>query len=164
MGRVGYGARARVAGFVVNLVVTLALVKPFGMPGVLVGTLFATIATNAYLQVRVDQLLGISQWRSVFSWLLPLLGAALPPILLDRLLILALPVSAQHHRGSAFLAFIVVVIVNYVAFVVAIRFSGFLNDDDVRYLRRSLPGPMAKVLSPRVLGLLVRSPKLVSSS
>ena len=164
MGRVGYGARARVAGFVVNLVVTLALVKPFGMPGVLVGTLFATIATNAYLQVRVDQLLGISQWRSVFSWLLPLLGAALPPILLDRLVILALPVSAQHHRGPAFLAFIIVVMVNYVAFVVAIRFSGFLSDDDVRYLRRSLPGPMAKVLSPRVLGLLVRSPKLVSSA
>lgn len=160
MGRVGYGARARFAGFVVNLVVTVAMVKPFGMPGVLVGTLLATIATNAYLQVRVDQLLGISQWRSVLSWLLPLVGAALPVILLDRLLIAALPVSAQHHRGPALIAFLVIVVVNYATLVVAIRISGFLDGDDVRYLRRSLPGPLSKLLRPRVLTLLVRRSRL----
>jgi O-antigen/teichoic acid export membrane protein len=163
LGRVGYGARARVAGFIVNLVVTVALVKPLGMPGVLIGTLLATIATNAYLQVRVDQLLGISQWRSVFSWLLPLLAAALPPIILDRLTIAFMPASVAHHRGPALVAFAVLTVINYVAFVVAVRLSGFLTGEDVRYLRRSLPGPMRKLASPRLLSLLVRSSAMAAA-
>ena len=159
LGKVGYGVRARLAGFIVNLVATIALAIPFGMPGVLVGTLLATVTTNAYLQIRVNQLLDISGWTSVWEWMLPLMAATAPAILLDRLVIAFLPASVQHHRLPALAALGILLVVNYVVLVAGIRTVRYLGEQDVTFLRRSLPGPVRKILKPKVVALLVRPAK-----
>jgi O-antigen/teichoic acid export membrane protein len=163
LGRVGYGVRARFAGFFVNLAATIALAIPYGMPGVLVGTLLATITTNGYLQVRVNQLLDLSFWRAVWSWLLPLIGTALPPIVIDRLLISAMPDSVVHQRGPALAAIAVLLVINYLLFVIGLRVSKFLKAEDVGYLRRSLPGPLRKLMRPGLIGVIVGREAAVGS-
>jgi len=160
MGRVGYGVRARFAGFIVNLVATIALAIPFGMPGVLLGTLLATITTNGYLQVRVNQLLGITTWTSVWKWMLPLIAATAPAILADRLVIALLPAAVQQHRLPALIALGVLLVVNYAVLLLGLRTWRYLEQADVAYLRRSLPGPMRKVLRPRIVNLIVRPDKV----
>ena len=162
LGKVGYGVRARLAGFVVNLVATIALAIPFGMPGVLIGTLLATITTNAYLQIRVNQLLGITGWTSVWQWMLPLMAATAPAIVIDRLVIALMPASVEHHRLPALAALGILLVVNYVVLLLGIRAWRYLGDQDVTFLRRSLPGPLRKVLSPRVVSMLVRPDKAVA--
>ena len=159
MGKVGYGVRARLAGFIVNLLATIALAIPFGMPGVLLGTLLATLTTNAYLQIRVNQLLGINGWTSVWQWMLPLMAAAAPAMIADRVVIALLPASVQHQRLPALAALGVLLIVNYVVLLVGLRAWRYLGEQDVTFLRRSLPGPARKLLSRRVVGLLVRPTK-----
>ena len=160
MGKVGYGVRARLAGFIVNLIATIALAIPFGMPGVLMGTMLATLTTNAYLQIRVNQLLGINGWTSVWKWMLPLIAATAPAIAADRIVIALLPASVQHHRLPAFAALGVLLVVNYVVLVVGLRAWRYLGEQDVTYLRRSMPGPARKLFSPRVVALLVRPTKV----
>ena len=162
MGKVGYGVRARFAGFAVNLVATIALAIPFGMPGVLLGTLLATVTTNAYLQIRVNQLLSLSGWTSVWRWMLPLMAAVAPAILVDRLVIALMPVSVEHHRMPALAALGVVLVVNYVVLIAGLRAWRYLDQQDVTFLRRSLPGPMRKLLRPRVVRLLIRPEKVGS--
>ncbi|MEI8050351.1 MAG: oligosaccharide flippase family protein [Actinomycetes bacterium] len=156
MGRVGYGARARVLAFVVNLVVTLALVMPFGMPGVLIGTLLATITSTAYLQLRVNQLLGITAWTSTWNWAIPLACATVPAIVIDRLAIAVLPASTTLGRGPAITALIGLTGLNYLVFVIGLRLSRFLTADDVRYVRRALPGPVRRLARPWMVPMLVR--------
>jgi O-antigen/teichoic acid export membrane protein len=162
MGKVGYGVRARFAGFIVNLVATIALAIPFGMPGVLLGTLLATLTTNGYLQIRVNQLLDLNGWTSVWQWMLPLIAATAPAIVSDRLLIAFMPASVQHHRLPALIAFGALLVVNYLVLLVGLRAWRYLGDQDVAFLRRSLPGPVRKVLSPRVVSLIVRPAKVGS--
>ena len=162
MGKVGYGVRARFAGFVVNLIATIALAIPFGMPGVLLGTLLATVTTNAYLQIRVNQLLGINGWTSVWQWMLPLMAATAPAIVVDRLVIALMPASVQHHRLPAMAALGILLVVNYVVLLVGIRSWRYLGEQDITFLRRSLPGPIRKILKPRVVSLLVRSAKVTA--
>ena len=162
MGKVGYGVRARFAGFVVNLVATIALAIPFGMPGVLLGTLLATVTTNAYLQIRVNQLLGINGWTSVWQWMLPLMAATAPAIVVDRLVIALMPASVQHHRLPALAALGVLLVVNYVVLLIGIRSWRYLGQQDITFLRRSLPGPVRKILKPKVVSLLVRPTKVAA--
>ena len=159
LGRVGYGARARIVAFFVNIVVTLALVKPLGMPGVLIGTLVAVITSTTYLQIRVNQLLELDGWTSVWSWALPLIGATVPAIVLDRLALVFLPASVQLHRGPALVALLVLGVLNYVAFLIGLRISRFLGPDDARYVKRALPGPLRRFVKPWMASLIIRRPK-----
>jgi hypothetical protein len=156
MGRVGYGARARVVALVVNLVVTVALVGPLGMPGVLIGTVLAIITSTAYLQIRVNQLLGIGLWESTGRWALPLVLATIPAVILDRIVLELLPASVQSHRIDALGALVILTIVNYVSFIMGLRASRFLGPDDVAYLRTALPGPVARLTRPWMFRLIVR--------
>ena len=160
LGRVGYGARARVVAFFVNIVVTLALVKPLGMPGVLIGTLVAVITSTTYLQIRVNQLLDLDGWNSVWSWALPLITATVPAILVDRIALLFLPASVQLHRGPAFLALCLLGVLNYVALFLGLRASRYLGPDDVGYLKRAVPGPVRKLVRPWMVTMFIRAPKV----
>ena len=160
LGRVGYGARARVVAFFVNIVVTLALVKPLGMPGVLIGTLVAVITSTTYLQIRVNQLLDLNGWNSVWSWGLPLIAATVPAILIDRIALLFLPASVQLHRGPAFLALCLLGVLNYVALFLGLRASRYLGPDDVGYLKRAVPGPVRKLVRPWMVTMFIRAPKV----
>ena len=91
--------------------------------------------------------------------MLPLMAATAPAILLDRLVIAFLPASVQHHRLPALAALGILLVVNYVVLVAGIRTVRYLGEQDVTFLRRSLPGPVRKILKPKVVALLVRPAK-----
>ena len=130
------------------------------MPGVLIGTLVAVVTSTTYLQIRVNQLLDLNGWNSVWSWALPLIAATVPPILIDRIALLFLPASVQLHRGPAFIALCLLGVVNYAALFICLRASRYLGPDDVTYLKRAVPGPVRKLVRPWMVTLVIRRPKV----
>jgi len=156
VGKVGYGARARIVAFFVNLVVTLALVIPMGISGVLIGTVLATLASTIYLQIRVQRLLGASAHDALWSWAMPLIIATLPAILLDRLLLFFMPISVQVHRGPALLALSALSILNYTAIIVCFRLARVIQPEDVSTLRRALPTAARRFTRPWMVRILMR--------
>ena len=89
-------------------------------------------------------------------------AATAPAIVVDRLVIALMPASVQHHRLPAMAALGILLVVNYVVLLVGIRSWRYLGEQDITFLRRSLPGPIRKILKPRVVSLLVRSAKVTA--
>jgi O-antigen/teichoic acid export membrane protein len=149
MGRVGIGVRAQAAAFAVNLVLTIALVKPLGMVGVLLATVIAKLVATGYLLIRFHRLVEGSARELLFSWMTKLLVAIVAGAGCARLVLLALPSSVVHQRLPAFGALALLGAVYAVVFVLVIRVTRYFASEDLSWFEEILPGPLARIVSHR---------------
>jgi O-antigen/teichoic acid export membrane protein len=155
MGKVGLGVRAQAAAFCVNLVLTIALVKPLGMVGVLLATVIAKFVATAYLLVRFHRLVEGSARELLYSWMSKLLCAIVAGAGCARLVLLALPDDVVHQRLPAFGALALLGAVYAVVFVLVIRVTRYFSNEDLSWYEGILPGPLARVVSHRATRLVL---------
>jgi O-antigen/teichoic acid export membrane protein len=149
MGKVGLGVRAQLAAFVINLVLTIALVGPLGMIGVMLATLVAKTVATGYLLVRFHRLVEGSARELLWSWASKLLLAIAAAAGACRLVLAFLPESVVQHRGPALLALVPLGLLYLVVFSAIVRATRFFSSEDLAWFEEILPGP---------LGRAVRSP------
>lgn len=155
MGRVGIGVRAQFAAFCINLVLTIALVGPLGLLGVMIATLVAKVVATGYLLVRFHRLVEGSARELLFSWASKLalaLGAGAGAC---RLALHFLPTSVVEHRGPAALGLLGLGILYLVVVAIVIRVTRFFSGEDLDWFVDILPGPLARLAASPVARLLV---------
>jgi O-antigen/teichoic acid export membrane protein len=158
MGKVGLGVRAQFAAFAVNLVLTLALVEPLHLYGVMLATLIAKVVATTYLLVRFHRLLEGGAHELLFSWLNKLLVAMGLGALTVRLVLWTLvPTSAEHHRFPAIVALGVLGVLYTVIFTLAVRVTKYFTFEDMEWFQEVLPSKLGRLtgspLLHRVLGV-----------
>jgi O-antigen/teichoic acid export membrane protein len=156
MGRVGLGVRPQVLAFLVNLVLTAAFVVPFGLIGVLVGTLVAKVVASGYFLLRFARVAGGSLRQLVGSWAVPLVGVTAVTATGFRF-VMAGWGSAQHSEGLSFVALVALGLAYTAVTVAGLRLVHFFSRSDLIWLRDAAPGPTGKLLGPRVINLLAGS-------
>ncbi len=155
MGKVGLGVRAQAAAFVINLVLTVALVEPIGMLGVLVATVVAKLVATGYLLVRFHRMLGGTAHELLFSWAGKLLAAVCAGAGAARLVLLVLPDAVVHQRGAAAWGLGILGVVYLCVFALVIRVTRYFGADDLRWFEEILPGWLARLVGHRATWRLV---------
>jgi O-antigen/teichoic acid export membrane protein len=155
MGRVGLGVRAQAAAFVVNLILTLALVEPLGMYGVMLATVIAKLAATGYLLVRYHRLVEGNAKELLFSWLNKLVLAMALGAGADRVILLFLPHSVEHQRFPALFAFVLLGVVYTAIFTVVVRATRYFSSEDMGWFSQILPAKLGRIVAlvGRVLGV-----------
>jgi O-antigen/teichoic acid export membrane protein len=157
MGRVGLGVRAQAAAFVVNLVLTLALVEPLGMYGVLLATVLAKLAATSYLLVRYHRLVEGDARELLFSWLNKLVLAMVLGAGADRVVLAFLPHSVEHQRFPALAAFVLLGGVYTAIFTLVVRATRYFSKVDMDWFAQILPARLGRLVGGptvgRVLGI-----------
>lgn len=140
MGKVGIGVRAQLAAFCINLVLTIALVKPLGLIGVMLATLVAKSVASGYLLVRFHRLVEGGTWELFGSWASKLLAAIAAGAGACRLVLLVLPTSVVHDRWPALVALVPLGLLYLGIVAVVIRATSFFSQDDLDWFAEILPG------------------------
>jgi O-antigen/teichoic acid export membrane protein len=153
LGQVGVGVRAQALAFGVNLVLTLALVGPWHLSGVLVGTVVAKVVATGYLLVRFCRLVEGRATDLILPWLLPLVGtvggaATLGHLAMDQWS------GAFATRWSALLAVGVLGLAYLLIVMGGLRLFGYFSRTDLEWLRQSLPRALRPFLPPQLIRLL----------
>jgi O-antigen/teichoic acid export membrane protein len=152
-GRVGLGVRAQWLAFAVNLVLTLALVKPFGLNGVVLGTLAARASASAYLLIRFSRSLQTTFRELCWSWMWPLVIVTGVSAVVGRVVMLQWS-SAFATRSSALTALVVLGTGYAVLYAIGLRLTRFFRFDDLVWLRSVAPGGLGTVISPSLIKVL----------
>lgn len=153
LGRVGIGVKPNVVAFVLNVVLTVALVIPFGLTGVLIGTLAAKLVATSMLLHRFVRLLE-GTWRElVWSWLGPLVAVTAATAVLGRIALHFVP-SVLSVRAEALVALVVFGLAYSALYAMGLRIFRYFSVADLTWLKSSAPGPTGRILTPRVIRLL----------
>lgn len=155
MGRVGIGVRAQLAAFCINLVLTVALVGPLGILGVMLATLVAKIVATGYLLVRFHRLVEGRASDLLFSWATKLVCAIGAGAGACRLALSFLPADVVQHRGPAALALLGLGVLYLLVVAVMIRATRFFSAEDLDWFADILPGPLGRAATSPVARLLV---------
>ena len=158
MGKVGLGVRAQFAAFAINLVLTIVLVGPLGMLGVLLATVVAKAVATTYLLVRFHRLVDGTARELLFSWMNKLIVAMAAAAGAARLVTLALPSSVVHDRGPALVAFVLLGALYTAVFALVIRVTRYFSADDLSWFEEILPGVLSRVVASRVTRRVVGVP------
>jgi O-antigen/teichoic acid export membrane protein len=147
MGKVGIGVRAQFAAFLINLVLTIALVRPLGMIGVMLATLVAKIVATGYLLVRFHRLVEGSARELLFSWATKLGVAIAAGAGACRLVLAFLPASVVHERLPAFVALVALSALYVCVSGLVVRVTRFFSAEDLAWFETILPRPFARVVA-----------------
>jgi len=158
MGKVGIGVRAQFAAFMINLVLTIALVGPLGMFGVLLATVVAKAVATGYLLVRFHRLVEGTARELLFSWMTRLVLAVVAGAGVARLALFAMPDSVVHQRGPALLALVVLGPLYTAVFASIVRATRYFSTEDLQWFEQVLPSPLARVVASRFTRRLVGVP------
>ena len=153
LGKVGLGTRAQFVAFVVNVVLTLALVKPFGLSGVLVGTLVAKMCATSYLLLRFSRLIAVPARELVWPWLSRVVLIGATATITGRL--------AMDHwsyalssRGHAAIALIALGLLFAAVTLIMMRVTKLFAHDDLLWLRGAMPSPIRRLFPDRAISLM----------
>lgn len=153
LGRAGLGASAKAIAVVANLALTVALVGPFGITGVLVGTIVASAVQNGVLLRRYAAMLETTVTEVLWRWFAPVLVVTAAAVGLARAIGSVLP--AASNRGVAAIGIVVTTAVFSLCFAVGLRLVRSLAAEDLDYLGGILPGPLGALPRSSLARLLV---------
>ena len=156
LGKVGLGTRAQAVAFVVNAVLTLALVKPFGLSGVLVGTLVAKVSATTYLLLRFSRLVDVPARQLIAPWLTRIVAIGAVATVTCRVAMdhWSWALSSRSHAGLAALA---LAGLYGTITVIMMRGTRLFTRDDVVWLRNAMPSPIRRFFPERAISLLSSS-------
>jgi len=158
-GQISLAAKITAAGVGANLALTLALVVPLGMTGVLIGTVAANVTAMLVGTTVLNRRLAISWRDSVWTWLWRLLIAAGLAAGSCRLVLVALPPSWQDGRGTAFGTLCLLGALYAIMLLLGLRLTRFFHDDDITLVREVVPGPLGRLAGWRPVLWLAGGPR-----
>jgi O-antigen/teichoic acid export membrane protein len=153
LGKVGLGVRAQAVAFVVNLALTIALVGPWHLTGVLLGTVVAKMVATGYLLTRFARLVDSTPRALIIPWLVPV-------TVVTALATIAGHLTMDHWSGVfatrwTALGALSVCSLGYLGITIAgLRLFRYFTRDDLRWLRSSLPGPLKVAVPERLIALV----------
>ena len=147
VGHIRLNASAQGLTFIANAAVTLALVVPLGITGIVLGSLVASVVTTTYLQRRFHQILGLTLREGLLGWAWKLWLPGLASAGACLAITYAMPESVRQHRGPALLALVVLTGVYLALSALGLRMTGGFAPQDFATLKRGLPRPVAKVFN-----------------
>ena len=155
LGKVGYGVRAQMLAFVINLILTLALVGPLHLEGVLIGTAIAKMCATGYLLIRFVRLVESSLRDIVFPWLIPAISIMTVASVVGRLTMWL--VLGHHFSRSQAAMWLVPLTLLYLAITVAgLRLTSYFTRDEMTWLRRIVPAPLRPLLNRWTIAVVSR--------
>lgn len=158
MGRVGLGVRAQVLAFLVNLALTLALVGPLGMFGVLWGTVIGKLVATTYLLVRFHRMVDGSARELLYAWLTKLLVAIAAGAGVARLIIYELPRSTVNERLPALAALCGLGAAYLVVVAIVLRATQYFGTEDLAWFGDILPARLSRVVRSRTVHWVLGAP------
>ena len=151
--KVGLGTRAQLVAFLVNVALTLALVKPYGLNGVLIGTLCAKLCATSYLLIRFSKMVESSARQLVLPWISRVVLIGGSATIVTRLLMdhwgWALDSRWNALGAAAALSLVFVAIA-----LLAIRATNYFSREDLLWLRGAMPSPIRRCFPDRAIALL----------
>jgi O-antigen/teichoic acid export membrane protein len=153
LGKVGLGTRAQAVAFVVNTTLTLALVKPFGLSGVLVGTLVAKVSATSYLLGRFARLINVPARQLIAPWLTRVLTIGAVATISCRVVMdhWSWALETRSHAGLAALA--LTALFGTITLLM-LRATHLFTRDDMVWLRGAMPTPLRRLFPDRAISLL----------
>ncbi len=153
LGKVGLGTRAQAVAFIVNATLTLALVTPFGLNGVLIGTLVAKICATTYLLARFARLVATPARQLIAPWLVRIVLIGTVATVTSRFVMdhWDWALSSRSHAGIA--ALILAVLYGAVTLLM-IRVTHLFTRDDLLWLRGAMPSPLRRLFPDRAIAVL----------
>ena len=156
MGKVGLGVRAQLLAFVVNVVLTLALYHPYGLNGVLFGTVIAKVVATGYLLIRFSKVAESSFRELVWPWLLPIVVVTAIAAGAGRFAMSLWP-HAIDGKVTSFEALISLGLGYTLIYCVGLRLTKYFHSSDLHWLKHAVPGPIGKIITPRLVRLMTGS-------
>ena len=153
LNKVGLGTRAQAVAFTVNLALTLSLVAPLGLSGVLLGTLIAKICATSYLLVRFSKMVESSIRQLVLPWLWRTAIVGLVATVSGRLVMDRWHWAFQ-NRPHAAVACLVLGLFFALVSLATLRAIRYFSRDDLRWLRNAMPRPLRRCFPERAIALL----------
>jgi O-antigen/teichoic acid export membrane protein len=153
MGKVGLGVRAQAMAFAVNVVLTLALFHPYGLNGVLFGTVVAKIVATGYLLIRFARIAESSVRELILPWLVPIVAVTTLTAALGRLAMRAWPYAVNTRLGS--LEALVVLSLGYaLLYAVGLRVTKYFHPSDLHWFKNAVPRPIGRLITPKLIRLI----------
>ncbi|MEI8148578.1 MAG: oligosaccharide flippase family protein, partial [Actinomycetes bacterium] len=156
IGKVGLGTRAQLVAFLVNVALTLSLVGPFGLNGVLVGTLCAKVCATSYLLIRFSRMVESTARILVLPWISRAIFIGATTTISTRLLMDRWH-WALDSRWHALAATAALTDLFGVIALVAIRLTNYFSREDLLWLRNAMPRPIRRCFTERAIRLLSAS-------
>lgn len=129
-----------------NIVLTLSLAPRFGMPGILLGTVIATLTSSLYFINLFQKTIGLSWWDGLLQWLWPIVVATVVPGFSIHILSTLLPTIPLGRFGE-FMLVMALGSTYTTLFLLVLIFLRYFKVEDSEILLRLIP---KRVLSPRV--------------
>lgn len=146
-GQISLVAKITAAGVVANVALTVALVIPFGMTGVLIGTVAANATVALVSILLLDGQLNISFRESVWTWLWRLIVGSGVAGGTCGFILVVLPGSWQAGRAQAFGVLCLLGALYAVMLLIGLRITRFFHDDDISLLGRALPRTFGRLVA-----------------
>ena len=156
IGKVGLGTRAQLVACLVNVALTLALVGPFGLNGVLVGTLCAKVCATSYLLIRFSRMVESTARILVLPWISRAIFIGATTTISTRLFMDRWH-WALDSRWHALAATAALTALFGVIALVAIRLTNYFSREDLLWLRNAMPRPIRRCFTERAIRLLSAS-------
>ena len=147
VGHIGLNAKAQALALVANVILTLALVGPLGLRGIVIGTLGASIVTTIYYQRRFHLILGLGLGEGLFAWAWRLVLPGAAAVAVCWMATALMPASVVHQRGPALLAFAFLTLLYLLISSLGLRLCSGFNAADYATLEKGLPAPLAKLFA-----------------
>lgn len=127
-------------GSSLKLGLSLALAPRFGLLGILIGTTIGTVLGSLYFLWLFFRLVALNWWHGLIRWLIPLLLATLPPVVLVHWLT-HWSLTVAPTRLWAFETLVLMSLVYSGGFLVMLRVARFYSPGDEQRLARFIPRP-----------------------
>lgn len=150
LGKVGVGVRAQAIAFAVNVVLTLALVQPFGLNGVLIGTLAAKLFASTYLLATFRRLIDQPAATLYWSWMIPAAAVLVPCTIGGRLFADHWSWATQTHAHAVVATFVCTALFGIVELAL-LKMSKYFSRADALWLRDAMPAPLRRLVPDRAV-------------
>ncbi|GAC1563597.1 MAG: hypothetical protein NVS3B17_18180 [Vulcanimicrobiaceae bacterium] len=145
-----------VTNAVVNVALTIALVRPFGLDGILTGSVAGMAVASMVFSVAYCRAKGYDLRTSLGMPLLRLALASIVSVAAVKSVLRFLPFTDDGSRVHAAATLVCVTALYTVVYALVIRISGILSTDDLAFARASFPMRLRSLFNaPIVRGMFV---------
>jgi len=147
-----------VTNAVVNVGLTIALVRPFGMNGILAGSVGGMVVGSIFFSIAYCRFKGYDLRASLGAPLLRLALASIISVAAVMYVLRFVPLAADGSKVHALLTIVCVSVVYAVVYAFVVRIAGVLSTNDLAFAQASLPVRLRSVFNaPLVRGMFVAS-------
>ncbi|RYF38734.1 MAG: hypothetical protein EOO38_24355 [Cytophagaceae bacterium] len=122
---------------ILNILITLALIRSLGLNGVVIGTIAGNVFGSVFFLYLFHKNTQIPWWPSMGRWLTKLMAVAVS-VSIATYMVLEKLVGTEESRLKLFSVFVVAGVLYLIAFGLMGRATRFWTSDDIAFFERTL--------------------------